>query len=164
MELLQLKPGMLIWSLVTFFLLLIVLRRIAWGPLLNAVEARENRIAESLEKAESAQQNAEKLLAEQQEKLAAAQEEMQQLVKEGKQVAEKMKNDIVEQARDEAQKIKERAKADIDRERETMIASLKTEVAEIVFDATSKLIGVVVDKNKHQNIIDDSIANMGQKN
>ncbi len=164
MELLKLSPGMLIWSLVTFFLLLIVLRRIAWGPLLNAVEARENRIAESLEKAESAQKNAEKLLAEQQEKLAAAQEEMQQLVKEGKQVAEKMKNDIVEQARDEAQKIKERAKADIDRERETMIASLKAEVAEIVFDATSKLIGVVVDKDKHQKIIDDSIANMGQKN
>ena len=90
--------------------------------------------------------------------------EPQKLVKEGKAVAEKMKNDIVEQARVEAQKIKERAKAGIEKERETVIAALKQEVADIVVEATSQLIGVAVDKARHQKIIDDSIAGFGRKN
>lgn len=164
MDLLSLNNGMIVWSWATFVVLMFVLYRIAWKPLLGAVESREHTISASLKRAEEAQAEAEKLLAEQQQKLADAQEEMQKLVKEGKSVAEKMKNDIIEQARVEAQKIKERAKADIEKERQSVIASLKQEVADIVVEATSQLIGVAVDKTRHQKIIDDSIAGFGRKN
>jgi len=161
---LSLNPGMLVWTWVTFIALAIVLWKLAWKPLLAAVESREKNISDAISKAENARKEAEKLLAEQQEKLAEAQNEMQKVIKEAKQIADKMRSDMIEQARADAEKIKERAKADIDKEREAVIASLRKEVADIVVDTTSKLVGVVVDKARHQKIIDESISNFGQKN
>lgn len=164
MDLLKLEPGLVIWTWVTFIVLLFVLKKIAWKPLLNAVESREKIINDSLKKAEEARAEAESIMAEQQEKLASSQEEIQRMIKEAKQMADKMRSDMLEQARADAEKIKDRAKADIEKERETAIASLKIEVADIVVDATSKLVGVVVDKARHQKIIDESISSFGQKN
>jgi F-type H+-transporting ATPase subunit b len=161
---LSLNPGMLVWTWVTFIALAIVLWKLAWKPLLAAVESRENNISDAISKAENARKEAEKLLAEQQEKLAEAQDEMQKVIKEAKQIADRMRNDMIEQARGDAEKIKERAKADIEKEREAVITSLRKEVADIVVDTTSKLVGVVVDKARHQKIIDESISNFGQKN
>lgn len=164
MELLSLNPGMFLWTIITFVLVAIVLKKIAWKPILDAVEHREKTISEALSKAETAREEAEKLLAEQQKQLASAQEEMQKLIKEGKEMAEKTRQSIVDQAHQDAAKITQRAKEDIEKERQTVIASLKQEVADIVVDATSKLVGVVVDKSRHQKIIDESIAGFGQKN
>ncbi len=161
---LELNPGMVIWTWITFAVLLIVLRKIAWKPLLNVVEQREKTISDSLQKAEEARAEAEKMMLEQQEKLASAQEEIQQMIKDSKQMAEKARNDMLEQARQEAAKIVERAKSDIDKERQMVIASLRQEVAELVVDATAKLVGVVVDKSQHKKLIDESIAKFGQKN
>ncbi len=161
---LQLEPGMLVWTWITFVAVLLVLWKVAWKPLLGAVESRENRINDSLQKAENARQEAEKLLTQQQEKLAAAQQEIQGMIKEARQTAEKMRADLMEQARTEAEKVKERARSDIEKERGMMMVSLKQEVADLVLETTSKLLGVAVDKTRHQKIIDDSIAGFGQKN
>lgn len=161
---LQLEPGMLVWTWITFVAVLLVLWKVAWKPLLGAVESRENRINDSLQKAENARQEAEKLLAQQHEKLAVAQEEIQGMIKEARQTAEKMRNDLIEQARTDAEKVKERARSDIEKERDMMMVSLKKEIANLVLETTSKLLGVAVDKDRHQKMIDDSIASFGQKN
>lgn len=161
---LQLEPGMLVWTWITFVAVLLVLWKVAWKPLLGAVESRENRINDSLQKAENARAEAEKLLAQQQEKLAAAQQEIQAMIKETRQTAEKMRADLLEQARLEAEKVKQRARSDIEKERDMMLVSLKQEVADLVLETTAKLVGVAVDKARHQKIIDDSIAGFGQKN
>ncbi|RMF60016.1 MAG: ATP synthase F0 subunit B [Calditrichaeota bacterium] len=160
---LQLDPGMMIWTWVTFLVLLLVLRKVAWKPLLKAVEEREQQISESLRRAVEAREEAEKLLFEQQEKLAAAQEEVQQMIKESKAMAEKMRQDILEKAHQDAEKLVERAKADIERQRMQMINALRQEVANLVVDTTSKLVGVVVDEKKHRQIIDEAIAQFGQQ-
>ncbi len=141
---LQLEPGMLVWTWITFVAVLLVLWKVAWKPLLGAVESRENRINDSLQKAENARQEAEKLLAQQQEKLAAAQQEIQGMIKEARQTAEKMRADLLEQARADAEKVKERARSDIEKERDMMMVSLKQEVADLVLETTSKLLGVAV--------------------
>lgn len=164
MDLLSLDTGMLVWLWVTFVGLAFILRKFAWGPLLKAVEDRENSIKDDLDRAESARADAEKLLAEHQQKLASAQEEMQQMMQDSKKMAEKMRNDIVQKANEEAQKLKERAKADLQNERDAAISALKKEVADLVVDATSKLVNVVVDKSKHQALIEESISQFGQKN
>lgn len=164
MDLLALNPGMLIWSIITFVILAFVLSRVAWKPILAAVEAREQSIADALERSETARAEAEALLNQQQEKLAAAQGEIQQMIQDSKKMADKLRNDTLNQAREEAGKLVERAKADIERERQAGINSLKQEVADLVVDATARLVGVVVDKNKHESIINESIAKFGQKN
>lgn len=161
---LQLERGMLVWTWITFIAVLLVLWKVAWKPLLGAVESRENRINDSLQKAENARAEAEKLLAQQQEKLAAAQQEIQAMIKEARQTAEKMRIDLIEQARAEAEKVKERARSDIEKERDMMMVSLKQEVADLVVETTAKLLGAAVDKTRHQKLLDDSIASFGQKN
>ena len=161
---LELNPGMMIWTWITFGALAFVLYRVAWKPLLSAVENREKHIHDSIQKAEDARAGAEKALAEQEKKLASAHEDIQKMLKESKEIAEKTRQSLIEQAREDASKLVERAKADIEKERQAVITSLKQEVADLVVDATSKLVGVVVDKSRHQQIIDESIANFGQKN
>lgn len=161
---LQLDPGMMIWTWVTFVALLIILRKIAWKPLLGAVEERERLIGESLRKAEEARTEAEKMIAEQKKKLAEAQDEMQKMLKESKQLADRKYGELVAKANQDAEKLVERARADISREREVVINSLRNEFAGLVVSATSRLIGVAVDKSKHQQLIDESIAAFGKKN
>jgi len=157
---LQLEPGMIIWTWVTFLVLLFVLKKVAWKPLLNMVEERENRIAESLKRAEEARMEAEKLLEEQHRQLAKTQEEVQAMLKESRLMAEKVRNDIIEKAREDANKLMERARRDIEKERQMALMSLRNQVADLVVQATSKLIQVSLDEDKHRELIDEYIQRL----
>ncbi|HQU74641.1 MAG: F0F1 ATP synthase subunit B [Calditrichaeota bacterium] len=164
MELLTLNPGMLIWLVITFVVFAFVLSRVAWKPLLGAVQAREEGIANAIKQAEEARSEAEKVLAEQQAKLASVQDEIQALRKENKAMAEQMKAEIIAKAHEDAQKLRDRTHEELGREREAAIAALKEEVADLVVQTTAKLVGVTVDKSQHAQLIDESIRQFGQKN
>ena len=157
---LQLEPGMMIWTWVTFLFLFFVLAKIAWKPLLKAVNQREKTIADSLKKADEAQTEAEKYLEEQRKLLEGAQEEIQKMLKENREMAEKMKNEIVDSAREEARKLHERARADIERESEAAILELKKQVADLAVQAASFLIQEKLDAQKHRNLIDNYIKDL----
>ncbi len=158
---LKLEPGMLIWTWVTFLFLLLVLRKLAWKPLLGAVEARERTIAASLKRANEAREEAERLLEEQQKRFAQTQEEIQALLKENKELAQKMRDEIIAQARADAGKLIERAKKDIEKERQMAMLALKEEVANMVVYATARLIQTQLDEQKHREIIDQYIESLG---
>jgi len=157
---LQLEPGMMIWTWVTFLFLFFVLAKIAWKPLLKAVNQREKTIADSLKKADEAQTEAEKYLEEQRKLLEGAQEEIQKMLKENREMAEKMKNEIVDSAREEARKLHERARVDIERESEAAILELKKQVADLAVQAASFLIQEKLDAQKHRNLIDNYIKDL----
>ncbi|NOX36170.1 MAG: F0F1 ATP synthase subunit B [Calditrichaeota bacterium] len=164
---LKLEPGMLIWTWVTFLFLLLVLRKLAWKPLLGAVEERERTIAESLKRANEAREEAERLLEEQQKKFARTQEEIQAMLKENKELAQKMRDEIIAQARADASKLIERAKQDIEKERQMAMQALKEEVANMVVYATARLIQSQLDEKKHREIIDqyiEAFGNQSEKN
>jgi F-type H+-transporting ATPase subunit b len=154
---LQLEPGMMIWTWITFFALFFILARVAWKPLLEAVNKREKSIGESLEKAELAKSEAEKLLQEHDKKLTEAQDDIQKMMKQNKELAEKMKEEMIEKAKSEAQKLHERTQADIERETESALLELKKQVADLVVQATSRLIQQNLDKEKHRELIDSYI-------
>ena len=78
--LLDINPGAIFWTTVTFLLLLFVLKKLAWKPILNSLNERENNIRDSIQKAESAQKEAEKLLEENRTNLAKAEEEAQKIM------------------------------------------------------------------------------------
>jgi len=157
---LQLEPGMMIWTWVTFFFLFIVLAKIAWKPLLTIVEKREKTISDSLKKAEDAQTQAQKMMEEQQQKLANAQNDIQKMMKENKDLAEKMKNDLIEKAKLESQKLHDRARADIERQTESAILELKKQVADLAIQAASRLIQENLDAKKHHDLIDGYIKDL----
>ena len=85
--LLNIEPGLIIWTVITFIFLLIVLRKVAWGPILAALEQREHTIRTSLEEAQRARQEAEQLLAQHQQILTDANREVGRLLEQGREEA-----------------------------------------------------------------------------
>ena len=161
---LQLDPGMMIWTWVTFIGLFLILAKVAWKPLLSAVEQRERTIGDSLKRAEEAKAKAEAYLQEQEEKLANAQEEIQKMLKENKDFAEKMKADIVEKAREEAEKLRQKAHGDIEREKQAAMLELRKEVADLAIQAASALMRENLDAPRHKALIDDYLKELDSAN
>jgi len=159
---LQLEPGMMIWSWVTFLVLFAILAKVAWKPILNIVNQREETINDSLLKADKARTEAQQLLEEHQKMMARAQDEIQQMLKENKAAAEKMKNEILEKARQEAEKLHQRARADLEREKDAAILELKKQVAGLAIQAASRLIRENLDAQKNRDLVDNYIKELDQ--
>ena len=117
-SLIDVNPGVVFWTVVTFIFLLLILKKFAWKPILIALDQRENAIKESLEKAEKAKQEAQKILDENQANLAKAEEESKKIINQSRIYAEKLKDQIISESRSEAKKIIDEASAEIERKKE----------------------------------------------
>lgn len=157
---LQLDPGMMIWTWATFLVLFLILAKVAWKPVLSAVEQREKNIKDSIKRAQDAREEAEQTLEKHQKMMAEAQEEIQKMLKENKEVAEKMKGEILEKAREESEKLRKRARDDIEREKDAAVLELKKQIADLAIQATSKLIHENLDEKKHRDLIDNYISGL----
>lgn len=157
---LELNPGLTIWTIVTFLALLLLLRAFAWKPILNALTNRENTIRESLERAEHAQETAERILAENNKRLAEAEEESRRIIAQGREAAEHVKSEITQRAHDEAQTMIQQAKAEIDRSKVAALQELRTEIASLAVQAAGKILDETLDEAKHRKVIDKVIDNL----
>lgn len=161
MDLLVIEEGLIFWELIAFVLLLVVLRRFAWKPLLGILEARGNTIRESLEKAEQTRLEAERLMEDYKKDLEEARAEAQQIIDQGRQYGEKMKEEIVANARQEAEQVMTKAAEEIDRERDAAIADLRRNVADLTIKAASMVVNETLDKKSHQALIDQYLSEVG---
>ena len=94
---LNIEPGLLIWTIVTFVCLLIVLRVVAWKPLLAALEQRETTIRNALDEAQQAREEAQRLMAENQRILADANRESARILEQGREEADRLRASLAEQ-------------------------------------------------------------------
>ncbi len=161
--LLDVNPGLIFWTVITFVLLLIILRRVAWKPILNSLDEREKFIKESLEKADVAQKEAEKLVAENQTSMAKAEEEAQSIIAQGKEYAEKIKTQLLEENEARIQKKLADAEAEIERKQQEAFNSLKEQIVEIAVGAAEKIIRDNLDKEKQSALVNKYIDDL-QKN
>lgn len=159
-NLLTLEPGMLVWTFVTFAVLLWVLKKIAWKPLLGALETRENTIREDLQKAEKARVDAELLLTEHRQLLERSETEARKILDEAKSTAESLKQGIIDSANEQARQMSEQAKAEIQREKDTALSQLREEVADLAVRAAGKILGEELDADKHRKLVNDFISNL----
>jgi len=160
MELLLPSLGTLFWTGLTFVLLLFILKKTAWKPILDMLEERELKIKESLEKADAAQKETEAALAKNQEIMDHAKKEAQELMSKSRKMAEATKEEIVQKAENEANKIISKARKDIALEREKAIEDLKAQATELSIMIASKIIGKSLSAEDHKEIIKDSLKNM----
>ncbi|MBM4150791.1 MAG: F0F1 ATP synthase subunit B [Ignavibacteria bacterium] len=155
--LLSVNPGLIIWTLINFFLFFFLLGKFGFKPMLAALEAREQRINDSINQAEQANELAQKSMQETREKLAKAQSEVMDMLKEGKVQAET----IIRNASEEAERIKqaklEEALREIAREKDIALQSLRTEMGSLIVQATDKVIGKVVNAEQHRSLIDATV-------
>ena len=159
---LSFDPGLFMWTIVTFFIVLAILKWKAWGPLINALDKREEDIREALASAEKARQDAEKASSEYEDMMRKAQAEAQQIVSEGKAAGERVKNDIQSAANDKADEIIEKAKAQIDAERRKAIQEIKSSVVNLSMDAAAKVIERNLDSDDNRKLVDQALEGIGQ--
>lgn len=130
----------------TFFLVLWVLRKFAYRPILNVLERRQAQVAEGMAAAKQSQTELAAIQQQKQEILRAAKLEGAALIAAAREQAEAAKTKIAAEAQDEATATLQRAKAQLQRERETMIASAKTELADVIVAATAKVLDQHLDE------------------
>jgi len=152
--LLELNPGLLIWTGITFLLVLLILSKFAWKPLIRALSKREETIRLSIERAEEAKAEAERLLAEHAKRLASTQEETARLIRDARAGAETMKNDIVEKANANARRMLDAAKEEIDRKTEQAIGQLRGEVAGLAIKAAEKILEETLDESRQRALVE----------
>ncbi|MCF7803709.1 MAG: F0F1 ATP synthase subunit B [Candidatus Marinimicrobia bacterium] len=157
MGLLDIDPGLIIWTLITFIILMILLRKVAWKPILAMIDEREATIRESLEEAEQARADAEATMQEYQQKLKEARQEARQIIDESKESAEKIRAEIVEEGEQQKQKMISEAREQIEAERERAVQDIKDSVAEIAISAASRIINQELSAESHRDIIDRSL-------
>ena len=140
MSLLTPALGFFVWALVVFLVVLLVLRKFAWKPILNAVSTREQNIAEAIATAEKVKAEMAQLKNENEALLAKAREERSQMLKEAREARDKMINDAKEQAKVEANKIVIDAQHAINAQKMAAITEVKNQVGKLVVEVSEKVL------------------------
>lgn len=153
--------GLMFYSTVAFFILLFILGRFAFPPLVKMMEDRGEKIKESLEGAEKTRIEAQKLLDDYRAEMAKAREEAQKIIEEGRKFGESIKEELSEKAKQEADQIIERATAEIEREKTAAVEELQSKMADLTIQAASKVIDKALTKSDHEDIINDFLSKVG---
>lgn len=154
---LTIDPGMYLWTVITFVLLLVILSKFAWRPILKALDDREKFISKSLKDAEQAKKDMEEMSQKQEQLIVQANDQAKEMVAKGKEAAERIAKDIEDRAQAEAQKILLNAKREIENEKEQVMSLLRIETTDLVIRATSKFIDANLDDEKNRKLIDATI-------
>lgn len=155
--LVALTPGLYIWTIITFLLLLYVLAKFAWKPLLKMLEDRENLIKSSLKDAEKAKLELESLTQESEAITAKARSEAQSILAESKSAAEKVKEDTIAKAKEQSIKIRDDAKKQIEVEKDKAISDIKQEVVNLTLSVAEKLINKNLNDADNKSLIEESL-------
>ena len=158
----QVQGGTLFWSVVAFLLLFIVLKKVAWGPIISALETREKEIREALNSAATAKEDAEKATADYEKIKQEAHEQAQAILAEAKAVKEKMISDAVEEAKKKAKQETDAALQLINSEKEKAVKEIKTAAVDLSIKAASKLIEKNLDSSDNRKLASDAIDKVGQ--
>lgn len=145
--------GLSVWTTLVFLTLLAILRKFAWGPILEMVQAREDGIQGTFDKAASERDEAAKLLAEHRELMSDARRQAQQLIAEGKEVGERVRQDIEEKARVEGDAMIGRARESIGREKDAALDELRKEAVDLALAAAAKLVQETLDEKKDRDLV-----------
>lgn len=145
--------GLIFWQVVTFLILLIILKKYAWKPVLNAIKAREERIKGALESAEEAKQEMKQLKADNEIIIKEAKDERNKLLQEARDLKTHMIEEAKTQAGDEAKKIIEGAKMKIESEKDAAISEIKELVATLSVEIAEKILKKELDDKKDQQAL-----------
>jgi len=154
--------GNAFWTLLIFGLVLLVLGRYAWGPILKSLQSREAFIRESLEKAQADRLEAEARLKEYLDKINAARTEATAIVEEGRRDAEAVKQRIEADARAEAEKVVARGKHEIEIATQTAVKELYTTSAQLATDLAGRILGREIKPQDHEKLIAQAIEELGR--
>ena len=154
--------GDILFQLVMFIVLLALLKKFAWGPLMGIMKQREEHVAGEIEAAEQSRQEAKKLLEEQRNLLKQAREEAQGLIEGAKKQGDLQREEIITAARTGSERIKESAKLEIDQQKEKAVAAIREQVASLSVLIASKVIEKELSAEDQEKLINEYIQEVGE--
>lgn len=150
-------PGVLA-QLVNFVLLLVILRLVAYKPVIRMLDERSARIRESIERAEEIKQQAARTEEEFARRLAEARREGQEIVAQAEKIAERIRQDELEKTKAQVENLRTKALADISLERDRAVTELRQQVADLALFAAGRIVGRSLDHASHVRLIDEALA------
>ena len=158
----EVHGGLLFWSVITFLLLLAVLKKVAWGPIISALESREEEIKNALSAAEKAREEAEKVSSDYEQSMKDAQVKAQEIISDSKAAAEKVKADIEKTAEEKAESMLANAKEHINAEKENAIKDIRDIAIDLSIDIASKVIEKNIDSEENRRLVEEAMNNIGE--
>ena len=160
--LVQLDPGLFVWTIITFMVLFFVLAKFAWKPLMKMLQEREEMIRDSLDDAEKAKAELEHLNEESEAIMTKARAEAQTILANGKAAAEKVKEDTIAKAKEQAIKIIKKTEKQIQIEKDKAIADIKQEVVNLSLSVAKKLINKNLNDADNKSLIEETLKKVNK--
>ena len=152
----------LVFQLINTLLVFLILKKLLFKPVMDIIEARENDIKSNLAEGERAKVEGLSLKKEYEEKISTAKAEGQEIIKQATLRAEQKETEIIANAKEEANQLREKASKDVEQERQKVMNEIKDEISNIAVLAASKVIEKDIDSNKHKELIDNFIKEVGE--
>ncbi|MEI6225913.1 MAG: F0F1 ATP synthase subunit B [Deltaproteobacteria bacterium] len=156
----DLNPGLSLWTAITFLVLIGVLWKFAFGPITRMLAERETTIRDAIDSARKEREEAEKMLAQQKEALIKAQRDAAELAKRNQQEMENFRTQLTAQARKEADDLVATARKAIGEERRLAVAQLRAEVADLAVAAASRIVKSSLDEKAQRQLVDEYIKDL----
>ncbi len=154
MDLLLPHLGLIVWTVLAFLIVLFILKKFAWKPILNGLNERESTIANAIASAEKVKQEMAQLKSENEALLAKAREERSAMLKEAKDIKDKMIQDAKDEAKSQAAKILADANASIHHQKMAALTDIKNQVGKMVVEVSEKILRKELsDKAKQESYI-----------
>src|SRR5262245_22649605 len=158
--LIRVTPGLMIWTLVCFFITLFVLKRFAFGPIQKAIDERRERVRQSLEEADRARDEARNLLEEHRKLVAEARGEAENILSEARRVGEAQRERVREETEADRQRRLEETRRQIEAETARALEQIRAEVAELTLAAAEKVTRKALDAGDQRRLIDEAIREL----
>lgn len=152
--LLRFEPGLMIWTVIVFGVLLVVLRLFAWKPLLKALDEREQKIQDGLSQAEETRQRTETVLEENRRRTDEAIQKSEQIVQQARQDAEQVRRQMIAEAKIEARRVNEQGLQRLDAERRAVMAEMRQVAADLAIEAAGRLIESSLTEQQQRDLVD----------
>ena len=151
----------IIWGAISFFLLLILMWKLALPPVKKMMEARSEKIRENLDEAERTKSDAQQILSDYQLQLADAKNESARIIDEARQTAEQMRRDLMVRAEAEVNELRDRTRAEIEAAQHRAIADLRSQVSELAIGAAEVVVQKNLDRDTNRALVERYIEQVG---
>jgi F-type H+-transporting ATPase subunit b len=156
----DINVALVVWTTVTFILLLVVLAKFAWRPILEMIETREKTIADAIESAKRERAEAEKAAAEMRASLEKARAEASELVRKNQAEVARAKAELIAAARKESESLLAQARSTIEEERRAAVAQLRAQVVDLAIAAAGRLLQTQMDEKKQRQLVEEYLAKL----
>ena len=158
--LIQVVPGLMIWTIIAFAITFFVLKRFAFGPIQAMIDQRRERIRQSLDEADNARAEARKLLEEHRALIGRARSDAEEILAEARRVADSTRERVREEAEVDRQRRMEETHRQVEAETRRALEQIRAEVADLTLIAATKVTGKSLTDADHRRLIDESIREL----